>query len=335
MIIRIVVLFDSVTNSVFEGQTLQLLVKTAHEYTKTIIVTFEKQLPSPEIIQTISAHGFECIIKKKLPFIVQEQLLLHSWWLKRFLKKIGSHFILARGPHAGYIALKARTDQTNHILVQARGLCAEEYTYFHTKQNFIQKVRYHLMKRLERYVYGYKVADYTIEAVSKALKEYLIEEFFSNAYQISIADQDIPKIIDHASKISWRKNIREELKLALDQEVYCYSGSAKPWQCAHESIEYFRLLHEKNNNIHLLIISQDKNTFLQLCQKHLPANSYTIKTASSKNIYHYLAAADYGIILRKPHVINWVSRPTKWLEYKAAGLQIIHNQTIACLVEDL
>jgi hypothetical protein len=50
-------------------------------------------------------------------------------------------------------------------------------------------------------------------------------------------------------------------------------------------------------------------------------------------IYHYLAAADIGIIFRKPHIINWISRPTKILEYQAVGLKIIHNNTVAMLAD--
>jgi hypothetical protein len=45
-------------------------------------------------------------------------------------------------------------------------------------------------------------------------------------------------------------------------------------------------------------------------------------------IYRYLAACDIGLIFREPHLINWTSRPTKVLEYQAAGLEIVHNNTI-------
>ena len=58
------------------------------------------------------------------------------------------------------------------------------------------------------------------------------------------------------------------------------------------------------------------------------AGSYHITTISHADIYRYLAAADAGIVLRESHPINWVSRPTKILEYQAAGLAIVHNNTI-------
>ena len=49
------------------------------------------------------------------------------------------------------------------------------------------------------------------------------------------------------------------------------------------------------------------------------------------DVIKYLCAADAGILLRKKDVVNWVARPTKILEYRAAGLKIIHNDTVAML----
>jgi len=51
-------------------------------------------------------------------------------------------------------------------------------------------------------------------------------------------------------------------------------------------------------------------------------------------LYVYLAAADYGLLFRHKDIINWVSRPTKMLEYQAVGLKIIHNNTIEWLSEN-
>lgn len=333
MTTRVVVLFDSITNSVFEGQTLQMLKRTAHHYSNTIIISFEKQHPPLSLITAIENTGFTCVIKKKLPFFIQEQLLMHSIWLKYYLRKIGNHVLFARGPHAGYIMLNARNKNTWHLLIQARGLCAEEYRFFYPQKEIIQQIRYWTMHRLEKWVYSFKDARLTVEAVSPALRTYLIHTFHTPA-NIVIAQDDIPQSIDPVLRAQWRAEIREKLSLTQEQEVYCYNGSAKPWQCAEESIKYFKNVLRSNDTAHLLILSAEKEYFRSLCNSQLPKKSYSILTTQHKDIYRYLATADFGILLRKNHVVNWVSRPTKWLEYKAVGLKIIHNQTIASLQDE-
>ncbi len=82
------------------------------------------------------------------------------------------------------------------------------------------------------------------------------------------------------------------------------------------------------------MLTQDTDYFAALCVKHvLPSHSYHIIFVPHHEIYHYLAAADAGIIFREAHIINWVSRPTKILEYQAVGLKIIHNNTVAMLAD--
>lgn len=116
--------------------------------------------------------------------------------------------------------------------------------------------------------------------------------------------------------------------------VYCYNGSGKTWQCPQESILFFKQELEKNKNVFLLILSQDKEIFNHFVSHHqLPQHSYHIMHVPHHEVIHYLSACDTGILLRKPHLVNWVSRPTKALEYQAAGLTIVHNNTVAWLCE--
>ena len=66
---------------------------------------------------------------------------------------------------------------------------------------------------------------------------------------------------------------------------------------------------------------------------YINKQNYIIKTVAYSEIYKYLSAADYGIIFREINVLNWISRPTKALEYEAVGLKIIHNNTVKWLVD--
>jgi hypothetical protein len=95
---------------------------------------------------------------------------------------------------------------------------------------------------------------------------------------------------------------------------------------------YFKQQQLSKPHALLLVLTPDAFIFKQLlAEENIPAAHYRICTVAHQQMYHYLAAADIGLLFREPHLLNWVSRPTKALEYRAVGLQIIHNNTIGFL----
>ena len=95
---------------------------------------------------------------------------------------------------------------------------------------------------------------------------------------------------------------------------------------------FFKKQLEKNKFSFLLILTQDKNAFKQIVDScKLDSTCYKILTVEHADIYRYLSACDSGLIFREKNIINWVSRPTKVLEYQSVDLKIIHNHTIALL----
>jgi hypothetical protein len=220
-------------------------------------------------------------------------------------------------------------------------LCAEEFRYVHTKNKtgfihgFCCYLIYRLLWLVERAVFnGSIVTEYTVEAVSPALKDYMVKNFGTDSAKIFIAQHDIPKPVSAHQIEQWRMQIRKCLNIRHDAYIYCYSGSFKPWQCAEETVEFFVEQYHKDNKNHLLILSQDKDVFTKVLESHaIPKSNYRVINVSSRYLLEYLSAADAGLLFREPDVINWVSRPTKMLEYQAVGLKVIHNNTVAWLVK--
>jgi hypothetical protein len=241
-----------------------------------------------------------------------------------------SYSITARGPFAGYIALHAQDNRCKQLIIQARGLAAQEYAYTHQHQfTWLHKLRTAQLHRLEKSAYSTCQQHVTIEAVSPALKEYLIETFNADPQIITIAQDDLPQALSHDERLRHRKTVRALLNIPDNKTVYCYSGSYKPWQCPQETFDFFLAKQMHDQNSYLLLLTPDVQPFQTHAERiKLPPQSYLICSVKETELLWYLAAADYGILLRKPHIINKVSRPTKALEYHAAGLHIIHNGTV-------
>lgn len=190
-------------------------------------------------------------------------------------------------------------------------------------------------RSLEKAVYQTNNPRITIQAVSSALKIFLVDTYSTNPNRITIAEHDTPPVFTAAQCMQWKQQTRQELGIPLDARVYCYNGSCKPWQCPEETISFFKHQQTVNPQSFLLIISKDKEPFEQLLTAHnIDVCSYKIMSAAHSEIYRYVAAADVGLLFREPHVINWISRPTKVLEYRAVGLEVMHNGTVAWLAQE-
>ena len=346
----------------FDGQVLTpLCQRLAQNPLLTItLLSFEKKrlfakdnpILTAKVTEIQRLHPrLQLVIRSKTSFFGRCSLIWPLYQLRKFLAQHNFDQVLIRGPLAGYLWYKARTASTvqlnglllkpTPVTIQARGLAAAEYAYEHrltpSYSRLWHRWRADELERIERLVYGPLALlplPYQIEAVSPALKTHLAQHYHTDPHQLTIAQQDLPAPLDPQQVANWRQQIRMQLKLAPQQTVYCYSGSAKAWQCPRETIQYFQTQLAQNQHSILLILTPDLTNFQALLtQSNLPHNSYRLLCVPHREVYQYLAACDVGIVFREAHILNWISRPTKILEYQSVGLQIVHNHTIAMLSE--
>lgn len=339
----IFVLYDGIGNSVFEGQVLkpllQKLDKDANQ--KIYVISFESKFPKDLIASLPKHERLNLIITKKIPFIGKPTIKYATYQLRKILKNFCSYQLIARGPLAGLICWQSLDDKKcSSFTLQARGLLAEEYNYTTRSEKlflkkYVHKIRELQFKSLESKAYQHlKVnVNFTIETVSPALKEYLFNTYQINPSLISIAHEDIPTIIPADQLAIWRTEMRNKLHIPHDAKVYCYNGSMKSWQCPELIISNFKkCLSEHENKAFLLILTHDVKQFSDLLHASgIEPKSYQIHQVMHADIYRYLSACDVGFLYREMHIMNWISRPTKALEYHASGLHIEHNNTIAWL----
>ena len=146
----IFILYDSITNSVFQSQVVKPLQKKIKQNPKQEwhIVSFEKDTLIPPTIKNITLH-----ILKRFSYINSWSLWPTVKQMRAFLKPFKQYTIVARGPFAGYIALHAATTACQQITIQARGLAGQEYAYTHkNNRSWFISIRSHLLNNLERMV---------------------------------------------------------------------------------------------------------------------------------------------------------------------------------------
>lgn len=343
----IAVIYDGMNNSVFESQVLQPLIneKQKELHRPVWLISFESDVRVP-IPEQLIKNGLHCVLYKKIPFIGRLSLRLAAYQLKKFLSHFEQYELLARGPLAGCVCLYAlNKNKCTQITIQARGLLAEEYAYTHKNEmsrvmHFVHVLRKRQLYKLESFVYGFN--DYNthnsvqlvIQAVSPALGTYLTATYVTPPNCIRIAQHDIPPIISNEQCNMWRTAMRAQMNISDNAQVYCYNGSVKPWQFPDGVLQFFMKQYCKNATCVLVILTQDAQQFERLVLTYnLPLHAYRIYTVAHARIYEHLAACDVGILFREETIINWTSRPTKLLEYRAAGLEVVHNNTVAYAME--
>lgn len=343
----IYLVYDSIDHSVFEGQVLNPLIKqlALGLHSHIILVSFEQHLT--EKIKALKEHfqkthpGLTITLLKRNRFLHTALLFKDVRTLRAILKPLPPYQLMARGPLAGYLAKKAVTKQCTSLTIQARGLLAEEYSYAHENAkgriSLLQRIRLHQLYAVERQAYSKpktKIPFY-IEAVSPALRQYLELTYTAPTAAFTEPLFDTQDQISQQLKQQYRTARRIELGITPDAPVYLYSGSLKPWQCAQETVALFKTHLERDPKSIFLVLTPDVTQMQKLLQKAtLSPHTYrALSIADHQTVMEYTCAADYGFLLRKEHLMNWVSRPTKLLEYQAAGLTVLHNNTIALLAE--
>jgi hypothetical protein len=317
---NIFIIHDGITNSIFYSQILKPFKNKAlqNPNNKFMLISFETSNPK---IQLDLPNNLTIKILKKSLF-----QSINKFRLKKIL--LSPSNIVARGPIAGWLALKTGFKS---VTVQARGILTEEYQLTHSEDTGVKKIltklRAAYYRNIERYVYSNQ--QIKIEAVSGALKQFLHTKYNANLNNISIANLDIPQTIEPAQLVKWKQEVRTSLGFKSDDHIICYSGSIRPWQHPKDIIPFLKNKLAEQPNTKLLILTQGQKEFKKFLDKEkVDKNNYKITTSKPTEIYKYLAAANIGAIYRNKHIVNWVSRPTKALEYKAAGLKVIHNGTV-------
>ncbi len=346
MSMLVFVVYDSIHHSIFEGQILAPLLKKlkAGLHSSIHIVSFEEELSLSVLaahkkFSTIDPH-ISITLFKRPRFITEFFLWQQSLQLKKIITTLPDQYQLsARGPLAGIIAKQAATKLCIFLTVQARGLLAEEHSYTHKNNRGIRALIHALRTRqlysVEKNAYSppsNKQCPFAIEAVSPALKEYLMDTYAIPPDVFTFPLFDSPTPLPSEEKLFHRSTLRIKLGISKDAPVYIYNGSLKTWQCPDEIIAEFKKVFAKDSTSIFLALTQDDVLMRNLLEKaKILEHSYRVLHVPQSKVLNYLCVADYGMLFREAHPLNWVSRPTKLLEYQAAGLQVLHNNTIELL----
>jgi glycosyltransferase involved in cell wall biosynthesis len=248
-------------------------------------------------------------------------------WSDRFLlscalSTVSQPSILhCRGSAMTYLALQARNRRRHRIIFDCRGLEHAEMLARGGPDVSPALLDSRAQALLTRIHYATGHSDAVI-CVSQQMADWMQTHAFLDASRTVV----LPCAVDYrifASSDADRQKIRASLGVP-NRLVVSYCGSAEAWQCPDQCIEIFKLIRGIcAKAFFLCLTTQPVAMQARLRNAALASDDFHVTHAPPEEVPAFLAAADVGLLIRQPSLLNRVASPVKFAEYLASGSPVL------------
>jgi len=161
-----------------------------------------------------------------------------------------------------------------------------------------------------------------------------MKHFFGEKYGLPELPHAIIPCCVHNERFGMTKETRDKKRELLglkEKFVLMYLGTLSVWQWPEAMFSLFSQLHSRRPNslFYLLLPESDHARARSSLEKHgLERGDFVLEEVPHTEIGSVIGVADAGVLLRKKHPVNYVSSPTKFGEYLAAGVPVISTEGI-------
>ena len=218
-------------------------------------------------------------------------------------------------------ALRAKTHTKAKVIFDVHGAFPEEAEMSGSDSSRVKRL-------LEWEKEALNTADLRIFVSSR------MERFFRAKYGLS----DHPYVFipccvyNEKFQMSGEIRLSKRAQLGIKEKfVFLYLGTLSVWQCPEAMFSLFAQFYQKRPDslFYLILPHFDHEKAISFLKKYkLPSKSYMVAEVPHMEVGSVIGIADAGLLLRKSHPVNYVSSPTKFGEYLAAGVPVISTEDI-------
>lgn len=262
-------------------------------------------------VRTGKNHG----IWHPLTFLHLVRFALAAWARAR-----GGALLIGRNPVSLLCLAPAAFWRRTRLVLDHRGLLSEEYVL----EGKISRrgPAHRLLRGLERW--AIRRAD-AIACVSERLRRRTLRWQPAAARKIVV----IPCCYDPGTARRDEEAIeRLRGELALDPArdfVLAYAGSLSAWNRPEAILAVFRAFRAVRSGTRLLLLTGDPAAAEATFGSE---KDVIIRSIPHREIQHYLALADLGLLLRDRSPVNRVASPVKFAEYLVCGLPVLVSPAV-------
>ncbi|MEK6543129.1 MAG: glycosyltransferase [Elusimicrobiota bacterium] len=262
-----------------------------------------------------------------LPRIPRDLASLDTTMLKRTLTRhhTGTVTIHARGTQSAHLAARLKSEGLPiKLIYDCRGVEAHESLDIARREKLFTFAAYNDMwfKRIIAMEKEASRAADKIFCVSETLKGYLMDAHGISPDRIDVIPGCVNTAIFRQDE-TLRATIRRNLGLG-SRFVLAFTGSMRAWQQPQTLALALRAAKNADKNALLLAITTDTASLTkELLKTGFTKDDYRVMSLAHKDVAAHLTAADCGLLIREPTLVNQVAWPTKALEYLACGLPLV------------
>ena len=161
-----------------------------------------------------------------------------------------------------------------------------------------------------------------------------MHDFFNAKYGLSGLPYIVIPCCVHSERFQMTEETRSSKRNQLginNKFVFLYVGTLSVWQWPEAMFSLFAQFYRERPDslFYLLLPNSDHEKATFFLKKHqLPPTSFIVDEVPHDEVGSVIGVVDAGLLLRKSHAVNYVSFPTKFGEYLAAGIPVISTQEI-------
>lgn len=284
-------------------------------------------LRTHKFIQYLDSNIENLIVIPSIPFAKNFFIFKFSLWLMTIItmaiaKIYRIYRIHAEGYIAAIIAIRYKELTKTGFVFDIHGVYPEEIV-LNWKESKWKRDFYEWACSVEKC--AIKKADHLI-FVSNGMKHFFLEKYSNSEINNSTI---VPCCVDYEF-YNFNNSDRDEIKKKLCTDnniVYAYMGSIDSWQCFDEVCSIFKGISTLEKDSTLLVLTNNRKLANQIMlEQNVDLSKVRLLSLTHDQVGLFLQAADLGFLIRKNHIVNLVSSPTKLSEYLAAGLPIITTE---------
>lgn len=322
----------SILNPILHTQGLPLLNYVADKGYKALLLSREKDFPTPKeqkLIESIKArfskvnfiHSFEKVNHRR-------NWLINLYSDLKVIKKVFSServdIVHCRSLIPGILGLCIKLIKRDKIklIYDNRGLrILEEIEKGHWKEKSI-KVRLLLFLEKELIKFANRII-----VVSQNFKSYLITNYEELELEKKI------RVIPNRTIIKNDFNLAK-ISRSSDTILGVYTGSAVKWQLADDFHELLKAAVKVFTDINFIILTYHVGEFEKVFLNHPELKTRVIiKEVRQEEVTEELIGCNFGIMIRMKGLMSQVSSPLKFAEYISAGLPVLISEGVGDFVK--
>lgn len=253
---------------------------------------------------------------------------VHRWKYNLFTLKIlcklnTPSMIIGRSVIATSLALQTSVKK---IVYDGRGAITAEWNEYKVVNNVQLLSEIALLEKEAVNRSSYRIG------VSDQLVHHWKEQFDYKLNTHVVIPCTLNKVFENLHLTQGTINItREKIGANNTAVIYVYAGSLAGWQSFNLLYDFIKPILTLSRQNKILFLSDKDENILKL-EKDFP-DQVICKKLPPAEVPVYLAASDYGLLIREESITNKVASPVKFAEYLACGLKVIISENLGDYTE--